>query len=115
MSDLKLPRGREVILTNHAIEQFRERALEGMGSLKNAKQVLGHAISRGKATPDPPNWQRHHRDADAWLGTPRLSLPLVHTPEGKWIALTTCHYDHMDLSDEELIRKGALVAKKGRL
>lgn len=113
--ELKYPRGSQVVLTDHAVERFRERALEGIGSLENARARLLDSIGSVKATKDPPSWMRYHRDADAWIGTRRLSLPLVYTEEGHWVALTCNHYDSTKLSDEELVRTGVLRPRKSRL
>lgn len=111
----KYPRGSQVVLTNHAVEQYRERALGGLGSSENARSVLRSLISSTRATAKPPEWMRYHRDADAWIHTRRVSLPLVFAVNDKWVAKTCLHYDSTKLSDEELVRTGVISQAKARL
>lgn len=116
MAPKEFPRGRHIILTNHAVEQFRERSLEGVGSLENARTALASIIGPIQARQSPPDWQRHYRNADAWIGTSRLSLPLMQDAEtGKWVAITCLHYDSTKLSNKELRRTGVLSPRKARL
>jgi hypothetical protein len=82
------PRLEDIELTEHAVEQYRERARPAL-DVAGARSDLARLVSSGDVVAEPPDWARSAGSKPFYLIIgDALALPLA-PQAGRWVT-TTC-------------------------
>jgi hypothetical protein len=88
MPSADTPRAGEIDLSEHAVEQYRERGRPGLDPAA-ARAELGQLLGSGEIVAEPPAWARSAQTKPFYLVIgDALALPLA-AQDGRWVT-TTC-------------------------